>query len=147
MTAKGTPASQVAPADFLGLFLAQQSTTNQAAAKAAARFRAAAPTCTYSDEISADLAAVRALRLVIGPVKNGRAATLNESIADGQNAIAHIDALQHLYAAYSNAACADALSAYRTDPILQCSSTRQWRSFRNLQRKSQSEHKLQVRAC
>ena len=121
MTAKGSPASQVAPADFLGLFLAQQSTSSQAAAKAAARVRAAAPTCPYTDEISVDLAAVRGRqpRLVIEPVKNGQATTLNESIEDGQNAIANIEALQHIYAAYSNAACADALSAYRTDPILQ----------------------------
>jgi hypothetical protein len=121
MTPIGTPASQVALADFLRSFLAQQSTNNQAAAKAAHRVRATAPMCPYTDEISRDLAAVRGRepRLVIEPTKNARAATLNESIEDGQNASANIEALQHVYAAYSNAACADTLSAYRTGPILQ----------------------------
>ena len=49
LIAKGTPASQVAPADFLGLFLAG----NQAAAKAAGGAKAAAQ-CTYAGQTYAD---------------------------------------------------------------------------------------------
>lgn len=120
LSAKGTPASQVAPTDFLSLFLGQQSTANQGTAKAAARVGAPAPVCPYTDEISADLAAVRSSqpKLVIEPVKSGRAATLTDSIEDGQNTISNNPGLQRLYAAYSNASCADALLAYKEDPIL-----------------------------
>jgi Clostripain family len=119
LSAKGTPASQVAPTDFLGLFLAQQSSANQAVSKAIARAGASPAPCRYGDKISQDLAMVRGSKLGIAPIKNGRAATLSESIEDGQNAVASPGPLQDLYQAYSDSACADALSAYKSDPILQ----------------------------
>ena len=116
LSVHGTPASQVAPTDFLGLFLGAQSNANQVAAKVA---RVAPPTCPYVAEIAGDLATVRTAKLVIDAVKNGRATTVNESIEDGQNLLANSQALQQLYDAYAAPSCADSLAAYKMDAILQ----------------------------
>ncbi len=112
----GTPASQVAPTDFLGLFLGAQSNANQVAAKVA---RVPTPACPYEAEISADLATVRSANLTIDAIKNGKAATVNESIEDGQNLLGQNPALQHLYDAYATPSCADTLAGYKMDAILQ----------------------------
>jgi hypothetical protein len=119
LSVTGTPASQVPPADVLGLFLGQQQA---AAAQNAARSRGRAQTCVYPDEpsVAADLAAVRTSGLTVSPRNgNGDAASLEESRTEAWSVVAASNELTKLQHAYADASCASILAGEKNDPTLQ----------------------------
>ncbi len=116
-----TPASEVPPADFLALFLGQQSAAQKAITRSAAQNRVPAPQCPASpDQIAASLAALRSSDLEIPVVSSNKsAASLQESQARSQSLIASNPDLSLLQEAFSDSSCSTALQQFQIDPILQ----------------------------
>jgi hypothetical protein len=116
-----TPASEVPPADFLALFLGQQSAAQKAITRSAEQNRVPVPQCPASSgQLAAALAALRASDLEIPAVSsNNNAASLQESQSLSQSLISSNTALSLLQQVFSDSSCSTVLQQFLSDPILQ----------------------------